>query len=162
LLALFLLATFMQTGCGDANGVSTLEPPTVILEPPGQPAVRVRVELARTPDERNRGLMFRQKMAPNAGMLFLFPKSEVQVFWMKNTYLPLDMIFLEPELRGPAGSNSSVKRATVVGVVERAPPLTTEPRSVFAPSKYVLEVNGGFCRTHRIGRGTVARMAGVF
>ena len=78
------------------------------------------VELARTDDERARGLMYRRELAPEAGMLFLFSESEQRAFWMKNTLIPLDMLFIDDGGR-------------VVGLVERAEPLTTSPRDPGRP-----------------------------
>jgi uncharacterized membrane protein (UPF0127 family) len=118
----------------------------VVLQTAGR-TVRVRVEIVRTPEQRARGLMFRQKLAELHGMLFLFDRQEVQSFWMENTYIPLDMIFIDEKMR-------------VVGVVENAEPLTTVSRKVNAPSRYVLEVNGGFCRRHGIGKGTSVAFEG--
>jgi hypothetical protein len=62
---------------------------------------------------------------------------------MQNTYIPLDMIFIDEKLR-------------VVGVVENAAPLTTESRKVATPSRFVLEVNGGFSKQNGVGPGTRA------
>jgi uncharacterized membrane protein (UPF0127 family) len=56
--------------------------------------VRFAVEMAVTPAERENGLMFRRSLAANSGMLFMLPKAEVVDFWMKDTILPLDMIFI--------------------------------------------------------------------
>jgi uncharacterized membrane protein (UPF0127 family) len=103
--------------------------------------VRVRVELAVTADEQRRGLMERQRLEPGWGMLFLNQRPRQLTFWMHNTYIPLDMIFITAERR-------------VLGVVERAEPLTDDPRSVPGDSQYVLEVPGGFAADHRIGPGT--------
>ena len=113
----------------------------VTLRPPGAPPVRVRAELAVTPRTREIGLMYRGELPQGRGMLFAFPREEVQVFWMKNTLVPLDMIFIS---RGKS----------VVGVVANAKPLTTTPRSVSRPSMYVLEVNAGFASRHGIVPGT--------
>ena len=88
--------------------------------------------------------MYRQHLAPDAGMVFLFAEDEVQSFWMKNTLIPLDMIFIAADL-------------TVAGVVENAEPLTTEGRGIDAPSRYVLEVNGGWARAHGVTAGTRVR-----
>jgi len=110
--------------------------------------VAVRVEIARDPATRARGLMFRRQMDPDAGMIFLFERSEVQDFWMKNTYLPLDMIFIGADLR-------------VVGVVEDAEPLTETTRTVGQPSQYVLETNAGFARRHGIGPGARVVFEGI-
>lgn len=113
--------------------------PTVILQAQGR-SVRVEVEVARTTEDRARGLMYRRELAPYRGMLFVFEIEEVQSFWMQNTYIPLDMIFIDAKKR-------------VVGVVENAEPLTTVSRRVDVPSLFVLEVNSGFARRHGISPG---------
>jgi uncharacterized membrane protein (UPF0127 family) len=122
--------------------------PRVILEPPGAEPVTVNVEVARTSAETQRGLMFRRHMDPNAGMIFLFPRSRQLTFWMHNTYIPLDMIFIQSDMR-------------VLGVVENAPPETDDGREVEGVSQFVLEVNAGFAREHGIGAGTVVRFEGI-
>jgi uncharacterized membrane protein (UPF0127 family) len=91
--------------------------------------------------------MFRQHMAQDAGMLFLFEAPSRLSFWMRNTYIPLDMIFIESSLR-------------VLGVVENTEPMTDTARFVPGVSQYVLEVNAGFSRQHGIGAGTVVRFEG--
>jgi uncharacterized membrane protein (UPF0127 family) len=122
--------------------------PTVVLEPPGRDAVIVRAEVARTPAQTQRGLMHRRQLDDDAGMLFLFRRPRQQSFWMRNTYIPLDMIFITSELR-------------VLGVVENAAPETDDPREVEGMSQYVLEVNAGFARRHGIGPGTAVRFEHV-
>ena len=115
--------------------------PAVVLTSPGREPVRVVVELAKTAEQRRRGLMYRQNLGADAGMLFLFEEDEIHGFWMKNTLIPLDMIFIR-------------KDGTVAGVVENAEPKTLKSRSIDQPSRHVLEVNGGFARAHGIGEGT--------
>lgn len=102
--------------------------------------VTVPVEVVATPESRALGLMYRRELGPDAGMLFVFPSTDVQSFWMKNTLLPLDMVFID-------------ERRTIVGIVADARPLTTTPRSVGKPSRYVLEVNAGFCARQGIRAG---------
>jgi uncharacterized protein len=109
----------------------------------------VRVEVARTEVTRARGLMNRTDLAEDAGMLFVFPETERQSFWMKNTFIPLDMIFIDDAGR-------------VVGIVEQAEPRSTAPRGVEAPSRYVLEVNGGWAARHGVRPGDQVRFEGVF
>lgn len=121
-------------------------PATVLLHGSGEPS-RVTIELARTPRERAQGLMYRKQLGVNDGMLFLFDQSEVQKFWMKNTLIPLDMIFIGEDLR-------------VVGVESNAEPLTTMARGPDLPSRYVLEVNGGWAEAHGVRAGTVVEFAG--
>ncbi len=108
----------------------------------------VTVEVARTPLEVERGLMFRQKLGADEGMLFVFPETAEHTFWMKNTLIPLDMIFADED-------------GTIVGIVHGAEPLTTSPRSVGAPSRYVLEVNGGWAAAHGVARGDRLRVEGT-
>ncbi len=122
--------------------------PRVWLEPPGREPVAVDVEVARTPAETQRGLMFRRQMAPNAGMIFLFARPRQMTFWMRNTYIPLDMVFITSEMR-------------VLGVVENATPETDDAREVEGISQYVLEVNAGFAREHGIAAGTPVRFEQV-
>lgn len=102
--------------------------------------VRVPVELALTPQQQARGLMYRKDLPPEAGMLFVFPRTEVRTFWMKNTILPLDMIFIGEDRR-------------IVGIVEDAVPFTESARTVGKPSRYVLEVHAGFSKKHGIMAG---------
>ncbi len=120
----------------------------VILKPTGKPAVTVATEVVATPWDRERGLMFRQALEPNKGMLFLFPRSTHLSFWMRNTLIPLDMIFITPQKR-------------VLGVVHQALPLTEEPREVPGDSQFVLEVAGGFAKKHGIVEGTSVEFLSV-
>lgn len=119
-------------------------PARVVLTPAGRDAVTVQVEVVQTPESRQRGLMYRKQLAQDAGMLFIFEGSEQHTFWMHNTLLPLDMIFITSDW-------------TVLGVVENATPLTDSPRSVPGVSQYVLEVNAGFSRRHGLQPGTSVR-----
>lgn len=108
----------------------------------------VEVEVARTPEERARGLMFRTSLAPDHGMLFVFDETSEHVFWMHDTELSLDMIFLGED-------------RAVVGVAARAEPRTDTARTVRKPSRYVVEVAGGEALAHAVGPGTQARFVGV-
>ncbi len=102
---------------------------------------RVRVEVADEPHELSMGLMFRRELAPDAGMIFIFPDEREHSFWMKNTYIPLDMVFIDASRR-------------VVGVVANTAPMTTDGRSVGKPSLYVVEVAAGYAKDHGIVAGT--------
>jgi uncharacterized protein len=109
---------------------------------------RVEVEVAATPDARTRGLMWRTELAAGKGMLFLFPEEEEQSFWMRNTLIPLDMLFIN-------------SRKQLVGIVERAEPRTLTARSVGAPSQFVLEVPGGWCQSVGVTKGSAVEFEGV-
>ncbi len=103
--------------------------------------IRVRVEIVATERARSRGLMHREHLAEDQGMLFVFPTTFLHSFWMKNTLIPLDIIFIGPDRR-------------VVGVVADAAPLTLDGRRVTRPSRWVVEVNGGFALRYGITAGT--------
>ena len=133
-----------------AAGAPAAAPP-IIRDSPSGPSASVRVEVASTDAARERGLMLREKLGADDGMLFVFPESSDHVFWMKNTFIPLDMIFIEKDGEGGA----------VVGVVANAEPMTTTPRGVGAPSRFVLEVNGGWSAAHGLARGDRVRFEGI-
>ncbi len=145
-LPLLLVAA---AACANAKGTdASARGARVVIETAAGARRSVNVEVARTDAERARGLMFRRSLASDAGMLFLFDESAEHGFWMQNTLIPLDMIFIDDDGR-------------VVGIVERAEPLTTTPRTVGAPSRYVLEVNGGWSATHGVARGDRVRFENV-
>jgi hypothetical protein len=136
-----------STPAGDAANVPATSA-QVVLMPPGREPITVKVEIADDNAERARGLMFREQLAADAGMLFLFEQPQQLAFWMRNTYLPLDMIFIEPSM-------------AILGIVENAEPRTDTSRSVPGTSQYVLEVNAGFSRQHGLTPGTMVRFVGV-
>jgi uncharacterized membrane protein (UPF0127 family) len=109
---------------------------------------RVDVEVAATPDSRERGLMWRKSLPAGTGMLFVFPGDAVQSFWMKNTLIPLDMLFI----------NSGAK---LVGIIENAEPRTLTGRSVGVPSQYVLEVPGGWTQTVGVTTASTVEFEGL-
>ena len=93
----------------------------------------ITVEIAATPASRARGLMFREHLAGDRGMLFVFPRLYFWGFWMKNTRIPLDLIWLDEHHR-------------VVAIVPDVPPCVKEPCKTYQPMQkamYVLEVNAG-------------------
>ncbi len=130
------LLAFVLLGCSRGPG----DPKVRIVAPDGSELATVRVEIARTEAEQELGLMYRNHLDPDAGMIFVFAGSEPRTFWMKNTEIPLDMVFADANAR-------------VVGIVANAEPYTETPRAVDAPAEYVLEVNGGFCVAHHVASG---------
>ena len=119
---------------------------------PGRGEVRVgdaeapvfRVELAKNAEERAQGLMYRRRLAEDAGMVFDMQGTGRWAFWMKNTWIPLDMIFLDSEWR-------------VVCVVANVPPRTLESRGCDVDSRWVLELASGHAARHAIAIGTRMR-----
>lgn len=121
--------------------------PKVHIQVP-QGDVAVEVEIVSTSAQIERGLMFREHLPPDQGMLFLMKEERNWPFWMRNTLIPLDMIFIRSDM-------------TVAGVVENAEPRTETLREVGKPSLYVLEVNGGFSAAHKVAEGTKVQFEGV-
>ena len=102
--------------------------------------LKATVELARTEDQRERGLMYRTSMPEDHGMLFEMESHTLHHFWMRNTCIPLDMFFVDPD-------------GLIVGVLENVPTLHTDERAVACPSSYVLEMNAGWARRHGVRAG---------
>ena len=101
------------------------------------------VELAVTPRQQAYGLMHVDSMVPDAGMLFIFKGERRRSFWMKNTLIPLDILFFDGEGR-------------FVSATENAAPRSLESRFSEGPARYVLEINGGLMRT--LGIDEAARL----
>ena len=88
------------------------------------------VEVARTPEQQERGLMFRQSLGDNQGMIFPYDPPQAASFWMKNTLIPLDMVFIRPD-------------HTIARVADNTVPLSLDPVSAGEPVAAVLEIRGG-------------------
>ena len=102
--------------------------------------VKFSVELARTESEQHQGLMYRRDMAADAGMLFLFKRDRYLAFWMKNTYISLDMIFIKSD-------------GTIVAIVPRTTPMSVDHISPDVRAAAVLEVNAGTAEANGIAVG---------
>jgi len=111
-------------------------------------SARFTVELAVTPEERSRGLMHRPSLAGGAGMLFVFDSPQEARFWMENTLIPLDILFLSAE-------------GVVRRIHENATPLDRTLISGGEDIMYVLEINGGLSRRIGISPGTEIRHPSV-
>ena len=91
--------------------------------------------------------MHRKELGPMSGMIFVFDRDEDHAFWMKNTLISLDMIFIDRDEK-------------IVGIVHEAVPLSLAQRSVGIPSRYVLEVQGGWAKKHGIKTGQAISFRG--
>ena len=149
LLAVALLLTTLASACPRPETKKNVlaGPARVAIKTGEGRETTVEVELARTEEQHRQGLMHRRELGENKGMLFIMPYAENQRFWMKNTFIPLDMIFIGDDLK-------------VVGVVENAAPENTSTYEVGRPSRYVLEVNAGFCARNKVKAGDGVKFLG--
>ena len=125
-----------------------LSPQPVAILPDG---ARITLEIAVTPEERARGLMYRDVLAPNAGMLFVFDSDDHYDFWMKDCFIALDLIWLD-------------KIGAVVEILPNAPPCKLDPCPSYRPSRpgrAVVELNGGAAKRHGLRPGSLLRFEGV-
>ena len=142
LAVLALCCLFLLGGCGSdggsANGGSAGgekgagKGPAVVLNTQ-KGKTEISVDIADTTEERAKGLMYRKSIPDNYGMFFIFEREQEHDFWMKNTLVPLDMVFFDGNYK-------------VVKIVRSAQPCKKDPCMVYStdkPSKYVLEINGG-------------------
>ncbi len=133
-------AALALAGCRDRG-------PVAVIQGTGG-AVEVALEVAATPAQQERGLMYRSSLAEGRGMLFVFDADGNQSFWMKNTLIPLDLLFI-------------ARDGTVVGIHANATPLSTANIAVGKPSRYVLEVPGGWAARHGVAAGAQVEFRGL-
>lgn len=111
----------------------------------------VQVEIASDDATRAQGLMFRDHVRPGTGMIFLFPQDGNYPFWMKNTLVPLDMIWIDQQKR-------------IAAVKHDVPPCQADPCASYDPqavARYVLEVAAGVAKQHRLEKGATLRFEGL-
>ena len=102
--------------------------------------VKIDIQIAKTEFDRQLGLMYRKSMDENQGMLFIFPDVQTRSFWMRNTEIPLDMIFIDVN-------------KTILNIAKNTTPYADISYTSNGPAKYVLEVKGGFADRHNISEG---------
>lgn len=131
-------ATTMETSNGAAF---QKQGELAFLSKSGADTIRkIDIQLAQTDEQRADGLMYRQSMTDGQGMLFLFPSMEERAFWMKNTYISLDIVYIDDQME-------------IVSIQKYATPLSEESLPSYKKAQYVLEVNGGFCDKYHVGYG---------
>jgi uncharacterized membrane protein (UPF0127 family) len=123
----------------EPEGAPPLAVATVrFLDAPGRPGVRV--EVARSNAQRARGLMYRTSLSEDEGMIFVWSEEAPRSFWMHNTCVALDMLFVDRE-------------GYIAGILEQVPTLNDLPRAVPCPAQFVIETKAGFCRRHGVSPG---------
>jgi uncharacterized membrane protein (UPF0127 family) len=145
ILVFGILAVLYVMGCFTAPvQQSPAQEPIAEISREGTLKARIYLEVADTPQEREQGLMNRTSLAPDHGMLFVFEKPARYSFWMKNTLIPLDLLFIDSGL-------------TIVDIKPNTTPLDLTPVTADSESLYALEVNAGFCESHEIKEGDDVR-----
>ena len=148
-----LLAVLLAVACSQRS----TPPPAPAPSAPAGPRVTfpdgfvVQVEVAADDPTRQQGLMYRDQLAENRGMIFLFGEDGVYPFWMKNTIIPLDMIWIDTAHK-------------VVSVQHDVPPCKADPCPSYpptGPARYVLETASGVAKRHRLEAGAVLRFDGL-
>jgi uncharacterized membrane protein (UPF0127 family) len=142
-----VLALAAALACPPSPNPADAAAPARVLVDAERGTAAVRVEIARTPEAQERGLMYRKALDADAGMVFVFDVEKRHPFWMANTLVPLDMLFISAEGR-------------VAAIVERAP-LGLESDDGGVDSRYVLEVNRGWSRAHGVKKGDRVRFENV-
>ena len=140
-MAVFALALLLSpVRAGEAPMILPTDPtPLVVDGANGEHSFSI--EIANTPDEQEQGLMFRQSMADDHGMLFAFDHTEPLAFWMKNTPMPLDLIFISGR-----GKVKAIRRGT---------PFSTDIVSPNQPVRFVLELKAGIAEKAGISDGVI-------
>lgn len=115
-----------------------------IVDPDGVERYAGQIEIADTDLEREQGLMYRDSLGRDQGMLFVFPEESVQAFWMRNTRISLDIVYIGSDYR-------------IVSIARNARPYDETSLPSQGPAQYVLEINGGLCAELGIQPGDTVR-----
>ncbi|HEY6137626.1 MAG TPA: DUF192 domain-containing protein [Thermoanaerobaculia bacterium] len=147
-------ALLLAACCSAPQNTPAAPPPTApapgprVVLPDG---TAIQVELATDEPTRSQGLMYRDQLAEDRGMLFFFPQSGEYPFWMKNTLIPLDMIWIDDQRR-------------IVHVKSNVPPCKADPCPSYPPNanaSYVLELAAGVAAKHRLAKDQALRFEGM-
>jgi uncharacterized membrane protein (UPF0127 family) len=114
----------------------------------GENGTAVTVEVADNDHDRQRGLMFRKSMPQDHGMIFRFAEKDNHAFWMHNTCIPLDMLYIDDD-------------GFIVGIEENTPTMSDDTFEVGCESRYVLELNAGWARAHGVAAGQKLKIDGL-
>ena len=134
-----------ETAANSSNTTRKAEPAFIkegelVFRVNGKIAQQIDIEIVDQPKETQQGLMYRTKMAENQGMLFVFSKEEPRSFWMRNTFIPLDIIYVDANKK-------------IVSIQKYTTPQSDKSLPSEGSAQFVLEVNAGFCDRYGIGKG---------
>ncbi len=122
---------------------ASLSTQNITLQSPNGSSLIVHAEFARTPDEQARGLMERTSLAPDTGMMFVFPAPQILTFWMKDTLIPLDILFFD--------ADGNFVSATSMMPCAEGTTCTIYPSQ--GEAQFALEVPVGYAEEHQVGGG---------
>lgn len=149
-LSLAAIAILAFNGCSapaetsaskDSSLDATFDSAALIIEADDGARHEFDVYLATEYEQQRRGLMFVRQMAANVGMLFIYEDSAIHSMWMKNTYIPLDLVFARAD-------------GTIASIIHDTQPLSLQSQGSTEPVNYVLELNAGTARRLNIGRNS--------
>ncbi len=153
LLLGFVLAASILVSCKDNRETRTVEKIKTeesyeftkegelsLIKPDGDTIQSLDIEFAESPYEQETGLMYRETMEDNQGMLFIYKNEAPRSFYMKNTYIPLDIIFYDTD-------------STAVSITNKAEPKNETSIPSEVPAQYILEINGGLAEEWNIEKG---------
>jgi len=133
----FCVLALLLGGCGRPQAAPPIHFDTATVRVGGR---EIRVELANTPERRERGLMFRDSLAPDSGMLFVYPDEDYRSFWMKNTRIPLSIAFAKSD-------------GWIANILDM-PPLTLNTYPSGMRVQFALEMNKGWFKQHGVRVGS--------
>jgi uncharacterized protein len=140
-----MVKEYVQDKAQPTTPVFKKEGELVFLKKEGQTEIKkIEIEIADNDGERMQGLMYRTAMEDTQGMLFVFPASEPQSFWMKNTLISLDLLFVN-------------EAKEIVTIQKYAQPQSESSIPSNKPAKYVVEVNAGFCDRYGVKEGDAVK-----
>ena len=150
LATLCLFLSLSGSACSQSQGNRSSETTTVFFtNQDGSKSPSLNLEVVRTQQGIQRGLMYRKELGATEGMLFVFSSNEPRSFWMKNTFVELDIIFISEDL-------------TIDSIQKRAKPLTTKRRPSKGSAQYVVEVVGGSSDHWKLSPGSKLALAQDF
>jgi uncharacterized membrane protein (UPF0127 family) len=142
LVSMLLWCILSFTACNSSNSSQDLTVTGRFISADQKELLPLTLEVARTPQARELGLMYRQELPADRGMIFIYPSERPRSFWMKNTLISLDILYLDKDF-------------TIVSLVENAIPHSLVSRtSQGHPAQYVIEIRGGLAAQKGITVGT--------
>ncbi len=140
-LVIFLaVSNLIKKNGSDSEYMFKKDGTLTFLNDSSQVKAKIDIQIANTEFDRELGLMFRKSMKENQGMLFIFAEDTTQTFWMRNTFIPLDMVFINSQM-------------VIVSISRNTKTLSDQTYTSKGPAQYVLEVNAGYCDKFNIHSG---------